>query len=68
MSEVPLYSRLVGDGPTSERLMGPPREWIFDTVEEHRGTSLIRNRNLLGPYSRTMPGPDDGPKRGGGCL
>ena len=43
MSEVPLYS--VSGGVTNADV----------TPIEYRGTSLIRNRYPLGPYSRTMP-------------
>ena len=42
MSEVPLYSDLV------------PPEGEADPLP-YRGTSLIRNYPLLGPYSRTIP-------------
>ena len=34
----------------------------------YRGTSLIRNRPLLGPYSRTMSGGLWWPYGGGGVL
>jgi hypothetical protein len=53
MTEVPLQARL-SDGPASNRLMGPPQQWIFDRVDKYRSTSLIGNRSLLGPYSGTM--------------
>ena len=35
---------------------------------QYRGTSLIRNVPLLGPYSRTMLEPYGGPREGGGFL
>ena len=39
MSAVPLYSQIALDKP----------------IWEYRGTSLIRNNPLLGPYGRPMP-------------
>ena len=40
----------------------------FDDVTWYRGTSLIRNRPRLGPYSRTMPKALWWSKGGGGCF
>jgi hypothetical protein len=45
MSQVPLYSERPLLTPPR---MHPHRDW-------YRGTSLIRNRPPLGPYSRPMP-------------
>ena len=57
MSEVPLYIRggRVGTGLrrsyASCLLIGPYSRAIFT----YRGTSLVRKRTPLGPYSRPMP-------------
>ena len=47
MSETPLYA----PRPYTVRAMW---DLIFESPL-YRGTSLIRNRRRLGPYSRTMP-------------
>ena len=58
MHEVPLY-RL------SEVLA---LKLVSSTVVCFRGTSLIRNSPLLGPYSRPTPRVLEGSKGGGRCL
>ena len=47
-AEDPLYT-------PREVFPTPPRPRSIFTQELNRGTSLIRNTPLLGPYSRTMP-------------
>ena len=47
MSEVPLYMEV---GPAAR-----PRDWGECGAVHYRGTTLIRNPPLLGPYSRTIP-------------
>ena len=53
MSEVPLYlkAEIV---PGAERGSGPPESNRGGRSALYRGTSLIRNSPLLGPYSRTV--------------
>ena len=55
MSEVPLYREtLLARIASLIQAAGPfPRA----VVVLYRGTSLIRNTPLLGPYSRTISGP-----------
>ena len=55
-----MYGHGVDDGrvPHHDR---PPRRWLH----RRSGTSLIRNRSPLGPYSSTCLGPLGGPRRGG---
>ena len=49
MSEVPLY-------PSTEKTADLPAPCVAQgELERYRGTSLIRNNPLLGPYIRTMP-------------
>jgi len=45
MREVPLYFSLWFSGKT---------DFQFPVPGAYRGTSLIRNRHPVGPYSRTM--------------
>ena len=53
MSEVPLYQK-----------MGRAVRLLRASSLDYRGTSLIRNRLPLGPYSRTVPRALWGPQRG----
>jgi hypothetical protein len=52
MSEVPLYMVTRGVRCCPGRREGPEVEVA---LPRYRGTSLIRNTPLLGPYSRTLP-------------
>ena len=48
MGEVPLY-------PVSGERVIFVLEQIVGALEAYRGTSLVRNRLPLGPYSRPIP-------------
>jgi len=60
MSEVPLYSlrTCIAEGNSAP---DPRPSLSYHCLslscmgEVYRGTSLVRNRRRLGPYSRTMP-------------
>jgi hypothetical protein len=63
MGEVPLHSKMHSAryramAPTSSRdglILAVLRLESLHEVRVYRGTSLIRNTPLLGPYSRTKP-------------
>ena len=65
MGEVPLYILEVAMGVVFDpwQVVGPPRFALW-----YRGTSLIRNRPPLGPYSRPMPRAQKWSYGGGGFL
>jgi len=59
MSEVPLYRirlfAVTPAMPTSPECLGGDASFDVDKALPYRGTSLIRHRLPLGPYSRPEP-------------
>ena len=52
ISEVPLYNHVIQNRHVPPDVISQSRHL---RVNAYRGTSLIRKRTLLGPYSRTTP-------------
>jgi len=70
VSEVPLYTFGCPprDASVQERKVYYGSKRVQERKVYYRGTSLIRNRPLLGPYSSTCLGPYGAPRGGGVFL